>query len=220
MLKTTSDELFAETSRICTCPTATTLMYLQYVSRPGGFLCVAKEITESNKAYVEKRWSTHCVSTGITNLLTQERMAQLMTIIRSAQPRLHQTSVGRDWARLALEMRMYPDKIKDQFIMVYSYSGMKACILMDTYLGTAPVVLAIPAVRQDAAQFKAAHTSVQIVEGVNFPYTRLFGRGQELNHSLFPDLYYCALKHYSDAGALCPLKSYHQDCNLQVGQIL
>lgn len=86
--------------------------------------------------------------------------------------------------------------------MIYSHAGMKVSILMHSYIGLAPLVLAIPAAKQNAFQLIEAYNHILEAEGANFPYTRSFGRDQELNHSLYPDLYYFALKRYSDAGAL------------------
>lgn len=36
----------------------------------------------------------------------------------------------------------------------------------------------------------------------DFPYTRLMGLGEELNHSKFPDFYYCTINYYKNLGAL------------------
>lgn len=36
----------------------------------------------------------------------------------------------------------------------------------------------------------------------DFPYARILGKGEDLNHAKFPDLYYCAITHYKSAGLL------------------
>lgn len=165
-------------------------------------------MTDRNKAYLEKRWSTHCASTGTTNLLTLEMVNKLKGVIIKAQPRLYQTTAGHVLVRLAINEPLKPDTIKKQITMAYTNAGIKACVTMHSYIGLAPLVLAIPSVKQDAVSFLNVYNALHTTGRANFPYAKLFGKGQDLNHAMYPNRYYCALKHYSDYGALGPADNF------------
>lgn len=126
-----------------------------------------------------------------------------MRIVMSVQSRLHQTNVGRMWARRVINATTSPQGLRDQILMVYDYVGMKASQMMAKYLTTSPLVLVLPGVIDDAERFKTAYDNVKASQGeAEFPYTRLMGRGEELNHARFPDLYNCAISYYKSIGAL------------------
>lgn len=86
--------------------------------------------------------------------------------------------------------------------MVSNYAGMKSALLMRSYIGLGPLVLALSSVRLQSKTFKNAYDDLQEREGQMFPYMRLMGRGHELNRNSYPDLYYCAMTHYTEQGAL------------------
>lgn len=75
-------------------------------------------------------------------------------------------------------------------------------MVMYSYLATGPLALVVPSVYDDAKAFKAAYERLWSEEGEGFPFTRLMGRGERLNHAHFPDLYYCAVSSSKRAGAL------------------
>jgi len=65
------------------------------------------------------------------------------------------------------------------------------------------MALYLPTVAQDAKNFKAAYDKLLADEtGAMFPYARLLGRGETLNNSHFPDLYYCAVASGKKEGKL------------------
>uniref|UniRef100_A0A2S2RAX8 Uncharacterized protein n=1 Tax=Sipha flava TaxID=143950 RepID=A0A2S2RAX8_9HEMI len=121
----------------------------------------------------------------------------------TVQPKLHQTAIGRAWAQRVISNECNPIGIKSQVIMIYEYAGMKASQIMYKYLSTGPLVLVLNNVMDDARRSKAAYEGVRQQRGEEaFPYTRLMGAGDELNHSKFPDLYYCAISYYKSIGAI------------------
>jgi hypothetical protein len=151
-------------------------------------MCVAKEITDRNKQYLEKRWSAFCASAGTKSEITTQSMTALMGMLVEAQPRLYQTRQGRILAERAIAADTNPPKVKDQVNMVYHYTGMKAAVLMRSYIRLGPLVLSIPSVLTQAKEFKSAYDALQESTGSRFPYTRLMGGGQDLNHALLPDV--------------------------------
>lgn len=189
------DGVFKQAAISCPCPAGSTPVRKQAVAFLGlaGYLSVAKEITDTNKSYISKRWHAFCNGEKVTNIIPDTSMETLVKVAMNAQYHLHQTDIGRLWCRILLERSTFPEKLKDQILMVYKYSGMKAAHLMNSYLGMAPVALALSAVGANAVAFRIAYDQLQEAEGANFPYTKLLGRGHELNNANFPDLYYCAL---------------------------
>ncbi|KAL4082667.1 hypothetical protein QTP88_029728 [Uroleucon formosanum] len=130
-------------------------------------------------------------------------MDGMTRLIMGVQPRLHQTAIGREWAQQAISSPCNPQGLKAQILMVYDFVGMKACQLMYKYLGTGPLVLVLPNVMEDTRRFKAAYDNLKAARGeVDFPYTRLMGMGEELNHAKYPDLYYCAIGYYKYIGSI------------------
>jgi len=83
-----------------------------------------------------------------------------------------------------------PTKIKDQIDMVYKYVGMKASVLMRSFINLGPLVLALENVRAQAKAFKVTYDTLQAQEQTNFSYLKLQGKWQDLNHGTYPDLYY------------------------------
>lgn len=75
---------------------------------------------------------------------------------------------------------------------------------MRAYIRLRPIVLSIPSVLTQAKEFRAAYDTLQEQSGAKFPYTRLLGGGQVLNHSNYPDLYFCSMVPYEAQGALGP----------------
>lgn len=75
--------------------------------------------------------------------------------------------------------------------------------MMAKYLTTGPLVVVLPNVMDVAKRFHSTYNSVKEIRGEeDFPYTCLMGKGDELNYSRFPDLYYCAINYYKNLGAL------------------
>lgn len=60
----------------------------------GGIMCTAKEVTDTNKSYLDKRWKALCASMGMTDNLDISYTDTLTSIIIDAQPSLYQTDVG------------------------------------------------------------------------------------------------------------------------------
>jgi len=197
--------LFTGVIAQCTCELQTTAKNLQGIAYLGltGLLAAGKAITDTNKSYVVKRWKAYCEGSSITNELSDIGMDTSVRIVMSVQSRLHQTNVGRMWARRVISHNTYPQGLRDQLLMVYDYVGMKASQMMAKYLTTSPLVLVLPGVIDDAVRFKTAYDAVKTRQGeAEFLYTRLMGMGEELNHFRFPDLYYCAINYYKSIGAL------------------
>jgi len=168
-----------------------------------GFLCIAKEITKPNKVYVSKRWTAYCAGAGVINAVSEIKMNELVSDVIEVQARLHQTALGRPFARRVLDHKMVPQKIKDQIVLVYTFAGMKASVTMYSYLSTGPLALVLPSVYEDARNFKTVYEALRTSsEDINFPYTQLMGGGENLNHAHFPDLYYCAVSSSKRSGAL------------------
>ncbi|KAF0692792.1 Uncharacterized protein FWK35_00035561, partial [Aphis craccivora] len=128
---------------------------------------------------------------------------QVKVVLRGVAPKLHQTAIGRAWAQHVIDNECNPTGIKAQILMIYDHVGMKASQMMYKYLSTGPLVLVLPNVMDDARRFKAAYKTLKAQRGEEaFPYTRLMGAGDGLNHARFPDLYYCAINYYKSIGAI------------------
>jgi len=64
-------------------------------------------------------------------------------------------------------------------------------------------VLIVSVVHNEAVIFKIVDENQRDSEGVNFPFARLMGKVEQLNHANFPDpVYYCAINHGKHSGAL------------------
>lgn len=113
--------------------------------------------------------------------LIDDKIKDMTELVKSAQPEYHQTPTGRALAAHIIANEVFPNKLKDQILLVYANSGLKATLLMHAYLQTAPIVLALASVQKDAELFVAAYNKTVAEEGASFPYVRLMGRGNELN---------------------------------------
>lgn len=136
-------------------------------------------------------------------LISEAQQDGLTRLVMDAQGRLHQTAMGRiisEWVISHPDLK--PEGIRDQITLVYSYAGLKTATLMYAYINLAPLVHALPAVRDEAVKFKTAYEVLRGKLGESFPYARLLGQANELNHANYPDLYFCATYHYAEAGAL------------------
>lgn len=197
--------MFREVATGCVCEDQLTPMRAQAISFLGmtGALCIAKEINGKNKSYVSKRWSAYCSGNGVQTLLTDVQMEALVRLVVDVQGRLHQTDMGKQIVQWVINHPdMQPSGMRDQVMLVYTHAGMKAASLMYAYINLAPIVLALPAVREEAVAFKAAYESLKDKLGEQFPYARLLGRANLLNHASYPDLYFCATYHYTESGTL------------------
>lgn len=96
----------------------------------------------------------------------------------------------------------YPGRLREQVLLVYTYHGMKASILMNYYLEQAPIVLCINNVLTEVIRLRQEYKALLEKEKQDFPYLKILGRGSELNHSTYPDLYFCAITFYKGAGTL------------------
>lgn len=106
----------------------------------------------------------------MTNELSAIGIDMITRIAMAVQPKLHQTAIGRLWAQRLLDQPCTPTGLKDQIVMVYDYIGMKASQMMYKYLSTAPLVLVLPGVIEDASRFKAAYEDLMGTRGpANFP---------------------------------------------------
>lgn len=199
------DTMFSNVAALCNCEGQYEAQVLQGIAFLGmsGLLVIGKAANEANKSYLIKRWTAYCESSSITNMLTQAGMEGMIKLIMGVQPRLHQTAVGRAWAKQAISNVCNLQGLKAQILMVYDFVDMKACQLMYKYLSTGPLVLVLPNVMEDARRFKAAYDGLKTTQGESdFPYTRLMGMGEELNHAKYPDLYYCAIGYYKYIGSI------------------
>lgn len=205
VLKWSPTSSFDEVVGACECEGQHTAKTLQGVAFLGlaGLLAIGKAVTDVNKVFLVKHWAAYCESSSITNEISQAGYDSLTRIILTVQPKLHQTALGRIWAQRVIDTTWNPIGLRDQILMVYDYVGMKASQMMYKYLSTAPLVLVIPNVMDDARRFKASYEDLKTSRGESaFPYTRLMGKGEELNHAKFPDLYYCAVNYYKSIGAI------------------
>jgi len=73
---------------------------------------------------------------------------------------------------------------------------------MYSYATSGLLVLIVSVVHNEAVTFKKVYESIRGSEGVNFPFTRLMRKGEQLNHANFLDLYYCAINHGKHPGVL------------------
>lgn len=135
-------------------------------------------------------------------MITEEILNFLNNIVMLSILDIHQTDLGKKYIKAVISGQTYPSKLKDQIILVYSYQGMKASVLMNTYLEQAPIVLCINNVFNEAVRFRQAYNDLLESQGTDFPYLRILGAGMELNHSSYPDLYFCAITYYKGAGTL------------------
>ena len=205
VLRWSPTDLFDSIKEDCICEGQDDTRILQGVAFLGmcGLLVIAKSATELNKPYLVKRWMAYCSGESVVNELSAAGMDGMIRIVMGVQQRLHQTELGRAWAQRAIDTECNPLGLKAQILMVYDYVGMKAAQLMYKYIGIGPLVLVLPSVMEDCRRFKQAYDTLSAARGPSaFPYTRLMGLGDELNHAKFPDLYYCAVGYYKAAGGV------------------
>lgn len=169
-----------------------------------GLMTIAKEVSDQNKEHLLKRWNAYCASAKILSLLEEGTIRTLTGMIMNAQIRLYQTEIGRILAKRAIHGELSPPKLKDQVDLVYKFMGMSVTVLMRSYISLGLLVSALENVKTQAKNFKTVYDELQKKEETEFPYMKIMGRGQELRHGEYPDLYFCAMFHYDAIGALGP----------------
>lgn len=164
-------------------------------------MCTVKEVTDANRTYLEKRWKALCASIGINDELDVHTCDNLTLLIMDAQKHLLQTDTGRKVLQMCIQVPLHPTELKDQVLLIFRYAGIKASMMMQQYILSTPLVLAIPSVKIDIINFKRVYDMEFEREGEAFPYVRILGKAQGLNHANYTDLYFCAIAYYLSTGA-------------------